>query len=46
MGNESDISTTIQFLDSVGDLDMSDVEGFEDFEETLEFIVRGDYSAS
>lgn len=23
---------------------MSDVEGFEDFEETLEFIVRGEYS--
>ena len=40
IGNVGDVSTTIQFLDSVGDLDMSDVEGFENFTETLEFIVR------
>lgn len=46
IGNEGEISNTIQFLDTIGDLDMSDVEGFEDFEETLEFIVRGDYSAN
>lgn len=46
VGNADSISNTIQFTDSVGDLDMSDVDGFEDFEETLEFIVRGDYSAS
>ena len=46
VGTVGDISNTIQFLDSVGDLDMSGVEGFENFEETLEFIVRGEYSAS
>ena len=46
IGNVGDVSNVIQFTDSIGDLDMSDVEGFEDFEETLEFIVRGDYSAS
>lgn len=41
IGNTGEVSNIIQFLDSVGDLDMSDVEGFEDFEETLEFIIRG-----
>lgn len=46
VGNADSISNTIQFTDSVGDLDMSGVDGFEDFVETLEFIVRGDYSAS
>ena len=46
VGTTGDVSNTIQFLDSVGDLDMSDVEGFENFTETLEFIVRGEYSAS
>lgn len=46
VGNADSISNTIQFTDSVGDLDMSDVDGFEDFVEALEFIVRGDYSAS
>lgn len=46
IGNTGDVSNIIQFLDSVGDLDMSDVDGFEDFEETLEFVVRGEYSAS
>lgn len=46
IGNTGDVSNTIQFLDSVGDLDMSDVDGFEDFEETLEFVVRGEYNAS
>ena len=40
------MSNIIQFTETIGDLDMSDVEGFEDFEETLEFVVRGDYSAS
>lgn len=44
VGTAGDVSNTIQFLDSVGDLDMSDVEGFENFEETLEFVVRGEYS--
>lgn len=46
IGNVGDVSNIIQFTDSIGDLDMSDVDGFEDFEETLEFIVRGEYSAS
>lgn len=46
IGNAGEASNIIQFLDSVGDLDMSDVEGFENFQETLEFIVRGEYSAS
>ena len=46
IGNTGEVSNIIQFLDSVGDLDMSGVEGFEDFEETLEFIVRGEYNAS
>ena len=46
IGNAGEVSNVIQFTDSIGDLDMSDVEGFEDFEETLEFIVRGEYSAS
>lgn len=46
IGNTGEVSNTIQFLDSVGDLDMSDVDGFEDFEETLEFVVRGEYNAS
>ena len=46
VGNTGDVSNIIQFLDSIGDLDMSDVEGFEDFTETLEFVVRGEYNAS
>lgn len=46
IGNTGEVSNVIQFLDSIGDLDMSGVEGFEDFEETLEFIVRGEYDAS
>lgn len=46
IGNTGDVSNIIQFLDTVGDLDMSDVEGFEDFTETLEFVVRGEYNAS
>ena len=44
VGTAGEVSNVIQFLDSIGDLDMSGVEGFEDFEETLEFIVRGEYS--
>ena len=44
IGNVGEVSNIIQFLDSVGDLDMSGVEGFEDFSETLEFVVRGEYS--
>ena len=44
IGENESISNTIQFLDSIGDLEMSEVEGFEDFEETLEFVVRGEYS--
>lgn len=40
VGTAGTVSNTIQFLGSIGDLDMSDVEGFENFEETLEFVVR------
>nr|DAP52384.1 MAG TPA: hypothetical protein [Caudoviricetes sp.] len=43
VGSIGQVSNTIQFLSSIGDLDMSTVDGFENFEETLEFIVRGDY---
>lgn len=46
VGENGSVSTTIQFLDDLGNLDMSDVEGFENFTETLEFIVRGEYDAS
>lgn len=46
VGTAGQVSNTIQFLDSIGDLDMSSVEGFEDFEEILEFVVRGEYDAS
>ena len=46
IGTTGEVSNIIQFLDTIGDLDMSDVEGFENFEETLEFVVRGEYSAS
>lgn len=44
IGEAGTISNTIQFTDTLGNLDMSGVEGFEDFTETLEFVVRGDYS--
>lgn len=44
IGNAGEASNIIQFTEAIGDLDMSSVEGFEDFEETLEFIVRGEYS--
>ena len=40
IGNTGEVSNIIQFLDSIGDLDMSGVEGFENFSETLEFVVR------
>ena len=40
VGENGSVSTTIQFLDDLGNLDMSDVEGFENFTETLEFVVR------
>lgn len=46
VGTTGEVSNIIQFLDSVGDLDMNSVEGFEDFKETLEFVVRGEYDAS
>ena len=44
IGNAGEISNIIQFTGAIGDLDMSDVEGFEDFVERLEFVVRGEYS--
>lgn len=40
IGNAGEISNIIQFTEAIGDLDMSEVEGFENFTETLEFIVR------
>lgn len=41
---ESDISSSIQFTEIVGDMDMSGVSGFDDdFVEYLEIIVVGDY---
>ena len=46
IGNISEVSNIIQFLNPIGDLDMSTVEGFENFEETLEFIVRGEYDVN
>ena len=46
VGTAGDVSNVIQFTDSIGDLDMSDVEGFENFTETLEFVVRGEYYAN
>lgn len=46
VGTSGEVSNVIQFLDNIGDLDMSGVEGFENFTEMLEFTVRGDYSAS
>ncbi len=46
IGNAGEVSNVIQFTESIGDLDMSGVVGFENFEETLEFVVRGEYSAS
>ena len=46
IGNAGEVSNMIQFIEAIGDLDMSDVEGFEDFEEILEFVVRGEYDAS
>lgn len=44
IGVLGDISNTIQFTDDVENLDMSEVEGFENFKETLEIIVLGNYT--
>ena len=44
IGNAGEVSNIIQFTEAIGDLDMSSVEGFENFVVTLEFIVRGEYS--
>ena len=46
IGNVGEVSNIIQFTEAIGDLDMSSVDGFENFEETLEFVVRGEYSDS
>lgn len=43
-GNQDEISNGIQFTDNIGDLDMSSVEGFEDFKEFLQIVVWGDYN--
>lgn len=44
IGEAGAISNIVQFTENLGNLDMSGVEGFENFKETLEFVVRGDYS--
>lgn len=41
IGTIGTTSNTIQFLESVGNLDMSGVDGFEGFVETLDFTVHG-----
>lgn len=45
VGQVGKISNIVQFTDTLGDLNMSGVVGFENFKETLEFVVRGDYNA-
>lgn len=45
VGVDGDISNIVNFTENIGDLDMSGVEGFEDFKEILQIIVRGDYGA-
>ena len=40
VGEVNSISNIIQFTFDVGGLDMSEVEGFEGYVETLEIIVR------
>lgn len=44
VGEAGAVSNIVQFTSNLGDLNMSSVSGFENFVETLEFIVRGDYS--
>ena len=44
IGESGAISNIVQFTESLGNLDMTGVEGLENFKETLEFVVRGDYS--
>lgn len=39
-------SDSIQFTETMGDLDMSDVPGFDDFVEYIEVVVVGDYGNS
>lgn len=43
IGTENSISNKIQFLIQIGDLNMNNIPGFENFTETLEFVVRGEY---
>lgn len=43
VGTKNSISNKIQFLIQIGDLNMNNIPGFENFTETLEFIVRGEY---
>lgn len=40
VGEAGAVSNTIQFTDTLGNLDMSGVTGFEGFIEILEFVVR------
>lgn len=43
VGTKNSISNKIQFLIQIGDLNMNNISGFENFTETLEFVVRGEY---
>lgn len=43
VGTKNSISNKIQFLIQIGDLNMNNIPGFENFTETLEFVVRGEY---
>lgn len=40
VGDIGSISNTIQFTDTLGDLNTTDIDGLENFKETLEFVVR------
>ena len=44
VGTTGETSNWIKALIPFGDLDMGNIDGFEDFEETMEFVIRGDYS--
>lgn len=44
VGSVDSISNAVMFLERFGDLAMNTVPGFEDFEETLEYEILGDYN--
>lgn len=43
VGTKNSISNKIQFLSQIGDPNMNNIPGFENFTKTLEFKVRGEY---